>query len=91
MSLWYAVAIIGALVVSWVISVVYCYQCKQTSRYFSQHGALEFNVSFFGLIFSIMSLSSNKDGTWEIGALGVILLLFVAWRFWKNWEITNET
>jgi hypothetical protein len=51
------------------------------------HGALEAWVTAFGLNFLLMYFTGrSRPDSWIVGVIGAGLLLFVARRFWLNWE-----
>lgn len=87
MSPWYLVAFVGIFAASWWVSELYSRKCLCRESHQKWHGALEFNATLFSLLFLLLwFVTRSKDGSWVMGAIGLLLAMIVARRFWINWK-----
>lgn len=87
MILWYVVAIILSVGVSWVVSNVYSDNCRCTERHLRYHGALEFNLTLFSLFMFILAYVASN---FIFALIGGALVFILVRRFWVNWSGSEQ-
>ena len=82
----YPLAIVAVLVLSWSVTKLYERKCHCTAKRFTDHGALEFHLAFFGFSFAVLYFfSSDRDDGWAFGLISAALLGALVKRFLQNW------
>jgi len=91
MNKWYVAIILFNFVIAWWVSHQYYLRCHSTTRRPNEHGALEFNLTAFGLNFLVLWFAAiNRPDSWLFGVIGGILIFIVVRRFWVNWERSSD-
>ena len=87
MGFWYVLATLVSMVASAWVSERYSRKCRSTAKQPYDHGAHEFNATFFALQFLLLwFLAHEWSDAWLFACIGSILALYVIARFWRNWD-----